>query len=61
MKTKGKTKFLLRLFFIIKKLLDRYVTQVQKLSMELIKQAICATDSVLVAVSEKKSKVFESH
>lgn len=60
MKTKDKNKFLLRLFFI-KKLFDRYVRQVQKLSMELIKQAIFATDSVLVAVKEKKRKIFESH
>lgn len=29
--------------------------------MELIKQAIFATDSVLVAVNEKKRKIFESH
>lgn len=42
-------------FFIIKKLFDRYVTKVQKLSTELVKQVICATDSV------KTSKIFESH
>lgn len=45
----------------MKKLFDRYVTKVQKLSMELIKQADCATDSVLITVSKKKSKIFESH
>jgi len=60
-KTKDKKKLLLRLLFIIKKLFDRYVRQVQKLSTEHIKQAICVTDSVLVAVSEKKSNIFESH
>lgn len=43
------------MFFIIKELFDGYVTQVQKLSTELVKQAICATYSV------EKSKVFESH
>lgn len=45
----------------MKKLFDIYVTKVQKLSMELIKQADCATDSVLVTASKKKSKMFESH
>lgn len=42
-------------FFIVKKLFDRYVTQIQTLSTDLVKQAMCATDS------RKKSTMFESH